>query len=135
MTDIEGEADDESNESNENEDDLSNITNTFTTLLADIDDIKEQFSSWFTSIESLLAALALVILIEMANTLVDDLNSFSLVHQLTGHNPTLTLDELPVEDAHTFAVEGTSRYDSRRFYGIVINIGTSKYLTADFDQF
>ena len=32
-------------------------------------------------------------------------------------------------------MEGTSRYDSRHFYGIVIDTGASKYSTASFDQF
>jgi hypothetical protein len=32
-------------------------------------------------------------------------------------------------------MEGTSRYDSRHFYGIVIDTGASKYSTAGFDQF
>jgi hypothetical protein len=124
IAEIEGELD-ESGESNEDEDDLSDVTSAFATLLADTDDVKETGTSWFTSVKSLLTV----------PTLVDDLNSLSLVHQLTGENPTLKPDEPPVKDVYAFAMEGTSRYDSRHFYGIVIDTRASKYLIAGFDQF
>ena len=52
-----------------------------------------------------------------------------------GENPILKPDEPFVEDAYAFTVKGTSRYDSRHFYGIVIDTGISKYLTTGFDQF
>jgi hypothetical protein len=119
---IEGEPD-ESGESNKDEDDLGGAINAFATLLANINDIEETRTSWFTSVKSLLIAL----------TLVNDLNSLSLVHQLTGENLTLKLNESPVKDVYAFAMEGTSRYDSRHFYEIVINTGTSKYSIASFD--
>ena len=41
--------------------------------------------------------------------------------------------ELLVEDTQTFIVGGTSRYDNNRFYGIVIDTGVAKYLTARFN--
>ena len=52
-----------------------------------------------------------------------------------GENPILKPDEPFVEDAYTFIIEGTSRYDSCYFYGIVIDTGISKYSTTGFDQF
>ena len=39
----------------------------------------------------------------------------------------------PIEDARTFIVSGTSRYDTNRFYGIVIDTGATKYLTIGLD--
>ena len=39
------------------------------------------------------------------------------------------------EDAYTFTAGGTSRYDSYRFYRVVIDTGASKYSTAGLDQF
>jgi hypothetical protein len=70
-----------------------------------------------------------------ANILVDGLNSISLVHQLTGQTRTLTPDESFTEDAHTFTVEGTSKYNSHHFHGVVIYPGTSKYSTTRIGQF
>jgi hypothetical protein len=39
------------------------------------------------------------------------------------------------EDTNTFITRNTSRYDSYYFYGVVINTGISKYLTAGYGQF
>jgi hypothetical protein len=71
----------------------------------------------------------------MANTLVDNLTSLSLLHQLIGKNPTSKPDKPVTEDAYTFTVRGTSRYDSHCFYGVVIDTGASKYSTTGSDQF
>ena len=135
MTDIEGEADDggEINEDEASEDELSDA---FETLLVNTNDVKERSSSsWFTLIENLLAEL--VIMTDTANThekgLINDLNSLSLIHQLTGENPILKLNE--VKDVYTFTIEGKSRYDSYHFYGIVIDTRVSKYSIAGFNQF
>ena len=125
----------ESGESSEDEDELGGATGAFATLLADTDDTDGTSEAHFTSVASLLVQTAPAVLVETANTLVDDLNSISLVHQLTGRDPTLTPDESCTEDAHTFAVEGTSRYDSHHFYGVVIDTGASKYSTAGLGQF
>ena len=74
---------------------------------------------------------------DTANThekgLINDLNSLSLIHQLTGENPILKLNE--VKDVYTFTIEGKSRYDSYHFYGIVIDTRVSKYSIAGFNQF
>jgi hypothetical protein len=135
VADVEGELDDESDESSEDGDELGGTTGAFATLLTDTDDVDGASETHFTSVASLLTQTAPAVLVETANTLVDGLNSISLVHQLTGHDPTLTPDESCTEDTHTFTVEGTSRYDSHHFYGVVIDTGASKYSTAGLGQF
>ena len=134
MADVEGEPD-ESDESSEDKDELGGTTGAFATLLADTNDVDGTGEALFTSVASLLAQTAPVILVETANTLVNGLNSISLVHQLTGHDLTLTPDESCTEDAHTFAMEGTSRYDSHHFYGVVIDTSASKYSITGLGQF
>jgi hypothetical protein len=134
VTDVEGELD-ESDEGSEDEDDLGGTTGAFATLLADTDDADRTSETYFTSVASLLSQTTPAILVEIANTFVDDLNSISLVHQLTGHDFTLTFDESCTKDAYTFVVEGTSRYDSHHFYKVIIDIGASKYLTIRLGQF
>jgi hypothetical protein len=57
----------------------------------------------------------------------------SYTHLLTGENYTTESSKLPIEDARTFIVRGTSRYDTNRFYGIVIDTRATKYLTIGFD--
>ena len=69
VTEIEGEPD-ESGESSKDEDNLGGTTGAFAILLADTDNTEETGTSWFTSVESLLTA----------PTLVDDLNSLSLIY-------------------------------------------------------
>ncbi len=78
MADIKGEPD-ESNESSEDEDELGRITGAFATLLADTDNIDGTSEALFTLVVSLLAQTAPAILVEIASTLVDSLNSISLV--------------------------------------------------------
>ena len=114
------------------EDTEDELGHAFESLLLDTEKVEDS-EQFFTSIGGLLTAPSM--LAETASAFVNDLNSLSLVHQLTGENPTLKPDESLVEDAYAFTVEGTSRYDSRRFYGIVINTGASKYSTAGFSQF
>jgi hypothetical protein len=112
------------------------------------EDEHQHSDSFFTSVESLLAASdiqppneqaqaldvrAPEVLTTMANGLVDELTSLSFTHQLTGENYTVEPEELPAEDTQTFTVGGTSRYSSQRFYGIVIDTGASKYSTAGLD--
>jgi len=38
--------------------------------------------------------------------------------------------KLPIEDTRTFIVGGISRYNTNRFYGIIIDTGATKYLTT-----
>jgi hypothetical protein len=52
-----------------------------------------------------------------------------------GENYTTESGKPPIEDTWTFIVRGTSRYDTNRFYGIVIDTGAAKYSTASFNQF
>jgi hypothetical protein len=134
VADVKGEQD-ESDETSEDEDDLEGTTGAFATLLADIDDVDGTSKTHFTSIASLLSQTAPAILVEIANTLVNGLNSISLVHQLTGRNLTLTLDESCIKDAHTFIIEGTFRYNSHHFYGVVIDISASRYSITGLGQF
>ena len=91
---------------------------------------------FFTSIESLLTepteptALTTVI-----SALIDTLNFLTLTHQITGEIPTSELAREVSEDAYTFITSGTSRYDSRCFYRVVINTGASRYSIAGLEQF
>jgi hypothetical protein len=111
----------------------------FEVLLADADvenlDVEPPVkgTTWFTTVGGLLTAPAT--LTGTANTLVDDLTSLSLLHRLTGETRTLTPGEALIEDTFAFTAEATSRYDSSRFYGVVIDTGASKYSTAGFGQF
>jgi hypothetical protein len=57
----------------------------------------------------------------------------SYTHLLTGENYTTESSKLPIEDARTFIVGGTSRYNTNRFYGIVIDTGATKYLITGFN--
>jgi hypothetical protein len=79
VADVEGELD-KSNESSKDEDELGGTTGAFATLLADIDDVDGTNETHFTSIASLLSQTTPAILVEIASTLVDGLNSISLIH-------------------------------------------------------
>jgi hypothetical protein len=114
------------------EDTENELSHAFKSLLLDTKEVKD-FKQFFTSIGGLL--MAPFILVEIVNTFVNDLNSLLLVYQLISENLTLKPDESLVKDAHAFTVKGTSRYDSRHFYGIVIDTRTFKYLTINFNQF
>jgi hypothetical protein len=124
---IEGEPDDETSE--------DELGDEFEALLADTvdDEHDEVVTGYFTTVESLLTSPA--VSTSIANALVDDLTSHSLLHQLTGETLTLKPDETSIEDPYALLAEGTSRYDSSHFYGIVIDTGASKYSTAGFSQF
>jgi hypothetical protein len=67
--------------------------------------------------------------VETASTLVNGLNSILLIHQLTGHDLTLTFVESCIEDAYTFIMKGTFKYDSYYFYKVIIDTSALKYLT------
>jgi hypothetical protein len=109
------------------------VGNAFKALLAETDKGEEYYSdSYFTSIESFLAAPAPTI--PTTNTLVNNLTSLSLIYQMTGENHTLEPTE-QMEDAQTFTVNGILRYNTHRFYGVVINTGASRFSTAGSDQF
>jgi len=57
----------------------------------------------------------------------------SCTYLLTGENYTTESSKLPIEDARTFIVRGTSRYDTNYFYGIIIDTGAAKYSTTRLD--
>jgi hypothetical protein len=124
---VEGEPNDETSE--------DELGDEFEALLADtVDDEHDEVAGgYFTTIESLLTSPA--ISTSTANALVDDLTSHSLLHQLTGEILTPKPDETSIEDPYALLTEGTSRYDSRHFYGVVIDTSASKYSTAGFSQF
>ena len=88
---------------------------------------------FFTIVESLLTEL--IVLITTTYTLIDTLNSLTLIYQITSKTLTSELTELILEDTYTFITSDISRYNSHYFYGIIINTGVSKYSTADFRQF
>ena len=127
MAKVEGELNDETSE--------DELGDEFEALLVDtVDDEHDEVADgYFTTIKSLLTSLA--ISTSTVNALVDDLTSYSLLYQLTGEIPTLKPDETSIEDPYTLLVKGTSRYDSRHFYGIVIDTSASKYSIAGFSQF
>ena len=88
---------------------------------------------FFTIVESLLTELT--VLITTACTLIDTLNSLTLIYQITSKTPTSELTELILEDTYTFITSDISRYNSHYFYRVVINTGVSKYSTTGFRQF
>jgi hypothetical protein len=69
----------------------------------------------------------------MASNLINNLINRSYTHLLIRENHTTESSKPPIEDARTFIVRGTSRYNTNRFYRIVIDTGAAKYLTAGFD--
>ena len=86
---------------------------------------------FFTSVESLLTEpTEPTALTTATSALVDTLNFLALTHQITGEIPTLELAGEVSEDAYTFTTGGTSRYDSRCFYRVVIDTGASRYSIA-----
>jgi hypothetical protein len=57
----------------------------------------------------------------------------SYTYLLMRENHTTESSKLLIEDAWTFIVGGMSRYDTNRFYGIVIDTGATKYSIIGFD--
>jgi hypothetical protein len=102
-----------------------------------MDKEEEYYSdSYFTLVESFLAAPAApALLTTTANTLIDNLTLLSLIYQITGENHTLEPIKPLMEDIQTFTVNGILRYNTYRFYGVVINTGASRYSTTGSDQF
>ena len=90
-------------------------------------------TTWFTTVGGLLTAPAT--LTGTANTLVDDLTSLSLLHRLTGETRTLTPSEALIEDTFAFIIKAMSKYDSSRFYRVIIDTSVSKYSITGFGQF
>ena len=91
---------------------------------------------FFTSIKSLLTELIEPTALTTAiSALIDTLNFLALTHQITGEIPTSELAREVSEDAYTFITSGTSRYDSRCFYRVVIDTGVSRYSIAGLEQF
>jgi hypothetical protein len=71
---------------------------------------------------------------------VDNLNNQALVHQLTAQLPSEQMDNSTddlTDDLTDNLTAGstTNRYDSHRFYRVVIDTGASKYSTAGYGQF
>ena len=91
---------------------------------------------FFTSVESLLTEpTEPTALTTTTSALIDTLNFLALTHQITGEIPTSELAGEVSEDAYTFTTSGTSRYDSRCFYRVVIDTGASRYSIAGLEQF
>jgi len=57
----------------------------------------------------------------------------SYTYLLIRENYTTESSKLPIEDTRTFIVGDISRYNTNYFYGIVIDTGATKYLTARLD--
>ena len=110
------------------------MSSAFNTLLVDIEDFKE-YDSYFTLIETLFTTsnLRLLKLLNTASNLVNNLINYSYTYLLIGENYTTESSKLPIEDTRTFIVGGTSRYDTNRFYRIIIDTRAAKYLTTSFD--
>jgi hypothetical protein len=70
----------ESGKSNEDKDEFGRATSAFATLLVDTNNINRTSETYFMLVVSLLVQTAPAILVEIANTLVNDLNSIALVH-------------------------------------------------------
>jgi hypothetical protein len=125
----------ESGKSNKDENELNKATSAFTTLLVNINNINKTSETHFISIVSLLVQTTPIILVEIANTLVNDFNSISLVYQLISRDFTLTLVKSCIKDAYTFIIKGTFKYDSYHFYKVVIDINALKYSIIRLKQF
>jgi hypothetical protein len=112
------------------------VDNTFEALLAETDKGEEYYSdSYFTSVKSFLTApIAPTPAIPTTNTLIDNLTSLSLIYQITGENHTLEPTK-QIEDTQTFTVNGILRYDTYRFYGVIIDTRASRFSTAGSNQF
>jgi hypothetical protein len=110
------------------------LSTAFNTLLVDMEDPKEQ-DSYFTLVETLFTTSDLQPpkLLNTASDLVNNLINYSYTHLLIGENYTTESGKPPIEDARTFTVGGMSRYNTNRFYGIVIDTGAAKYSTTSFD--
>jgi hypothetical protein len=113
----------------------------FNTLLIDVDEDTHYSDSgynehFFTFIESLLTEpIEPTALITVISALIDTLNFLALTHQITGEILTSELIKEVLKDAYTFITGGTSRYDSRCFYRVVIDTGASRYSTTGLKQF
>jgi hypothetical protein len=135
----------------ENDDDMSSedeLGDAFASLLVDTEEEevgKQHTDSYFTSVESFFSTELSIVsyTIPYVKTLVDDLNNQALVHQLTAQLPSGQMDNLTdnstdnltVDFADSFTTGNASRYDSRHFYGVVIDTGASQYSTAGYEQF
>ena len=69
----------------------------------------------------------------MASNLINNLINYSYTYLLIRENYTMESSKLLIEDAWTFIVGGMSRYDTNRFYGIIIDTRATKYLTIGLD--
>ena len=79
--------------------------------------------------------LAISYAIPYAKALVDNLNNQALIHQLTTQLPSKQ-DNLINSFADSFTTKNTkSKYNSRQFYRVIIDIGALKYSIAKFGQF
>ena len=113
----------------------------FNTLLINVgEDIHCSDSSYsehfFTFVKSLLTEpIELTVLTTIISALIDTLNFLALTHQITGEILTSELIKEVSEDAYTFITNGTSRYDSRCFYRVVIDTGASRYSITGLEQF
>ena len=125
-------------EESDSEDDTDEA---FNTLLMDVGEDIHCLDSghsehFFTSIESLLTEpTELTVLTTAISALIDTLNFLALTHQITGEILTSELIREVSEDAYTFTTSGTSRYDSRCFYKVVIDIRASRYSITGLEQF
>jgi hypothetical protein len=87
--------------------------------------------SYFTLVESFLAALTIpALLITIANTLIDNLISLSLIYQIIGENHTLKLIKPLIKDTQTFIINSILKYNTYYFYKVIINTGASRYSTT-----
>jgi hypothetical protein len=125
-------------EEGDNKDDTDEA---FNALLIDVDEDIHCLNSgynehFFTFIESLLTEpIKPIVLITTISALINTLNFLALTYQITGEILTSELIKEVLKDAYTFTINGTSRYDSRCFYRVVINTGASRYSITGLKQF
>ena len=72
-------------------------------------------------------------LLNIASDLINNLINYSYTYLLIGENYTTESSKLLIEDTRTFIVRGISRYNTNRFYEIIIDIRATKYLTISFN--
>ena len=127
----------------EGDDDLDALGDAFGALMTEsIDDDDDEFNelapatttAFFTSVDSSFTHSN-----PYSSDLVESLNNQALTHQLTTQTPTIATDTDEIDvftTANGLTVnKPSSRYDTRQFYGIVIDTGAAKYSTAGHDQF
>ncbi|RFU25514.1 hypothetical protein B7463_g10820, partial [Scytalidium lignicola] len=124
----------------EGDDSEEELETTFEALLVDDNNTEpEQDDDVLTDVFTAFTTSFGDLSVESATFTVTELANRAFVHQLTTEVPTPiveTLTPTPTEaTTSVYNMASMTRYDSRQFYGIMIDTGASKYFTAGYGQF